>query len=322
MLDPPGASGLSEDPDAALHEKSCTSAFASKFPTVKVVGARPLLNRQREIKTVYEKALLRHSTEISARAQIEGMKVTQPGRWEYEVQAAIEHYSLQNGALHWGYPSIVASGPNATTLHYLSSTRQMKAGELLLVDAASSFQGITGDITRTYPVSGKFSSDERALYELVLEAQEAGMAAARPGASPDAVTNAARATFALGLPKLGLVDRTSTISVDQQVGLWFPHSPIHGIGVDVHDPLELLNPGAAFTIEPGLYIRPDALKPLQSQPGGPQLVEALKPAVARFANIGVRLEDSFLMTPTGPEMLSSAAPRRVEDLEKVVGTGR
>jgi Xaa-Pro aminopeptidase len=250
------------------------------------------------------------------------MKATRPGAWEYEVQAAIEHYSLEHGALHWGYPSIVASGPNATTLHYLSSTRQMKAGELLLVDAASSFQGLTGDITRTYPVSGRFSADERALYELVLQAQEAGLSSARPGASPDAITNAVRAAFAIGLPGLGLVDRSSSIPLEQQVALWFPHSPIHGIGVDVHDPLELLNPGAAFVIEPGLYIRTDALNPLRSQPGGPELIEALKPAVARFANMGIRIEDSFLMTPTGPEMLSSAAPRRVADIEKVVGTGR
>ena len=126
------------------------------------------LTTQRQIKTPYEQKVLRRSVEISAEAHIEGMKAARPGRWEYEVEAAIEYWYMKNGAMSWGYPSIVGAGPNATTLHYEKSTRQMKNGDLLLVDAAANFQGLTGDITRTYPVNGKFTREQRAIYELVL----------------------------------------------------------------------------------------------------------------------------------------------------------
>jgi Xaa-Pro aminopeptidase len=197
----------------------------------------------------------------------------------------------------------------------------MRDGDLLLVDAAGDFQGLTGDITRTYPVNGKFSPDQRAIYELVLRAQDAGLAAAKPGSTANDITRAVRAVFAEGLPKLGLID-PSAGDVERQVSLWFPHGPTHGIGVDVHDPLGKLDPGAAFVIEPGLYIRPDTLANLPDTPENRALARALGPAVERFKNIGVRIEDSFLMTPAGPERLSDRAPRQIADIERIVGTGR
>ncbi len=294
-----------------------------QHPQVSLFNATEILTRLRQIKTPYEQRVLRRSVEISAEAHIEGMKATRPGRWEYEVEAAIEYWYLKNGALSWGYPSIVGSGPNATTLHYLKSTRQMRSGDLLLVDAAANFQGLTGDITRTYPVSGQFSAEQRAIYELVLRAQDAGRAAARPGTRSQAITAAIRDVFASGLEQLGLVvPGSASLPVSAQVSLWFPHGPTHGIGIDVHDPLGPLDPGAAFVIEPGLYIRPDRLETIPRSPANLPVIEKLAHAVQKYRDIGVRIEDSFLMTPAGPESLSDKAPRTVRDIERVVGTGR
>jgi Xaa-Pro aminopeptidase len=297
-------------------------AIARRHPGLKVVSAADALLAQREIKTPYEQGILRRGVEISAEAHIEGMKATRPGRWEYEVEAAVEYWFHKNGELSPGYPSIVASGPNATTLHYERSTRQMLDGDLLLVDAAGNYQGLTGDITRTYPVNGHFTPAQRAIYELVLRAQTAGMAAATPGSTVDAVTLAVRRVLGAGLLQLGLVtDPRASTGESPQIDLWFPHGPMHGIGMDVHEPLGRLVPGVAFVIEPGLYIRSDTLDRLSHDPGAAALVEAIAPAVARYRDIGVRIEDSFLMTPDGPEMLSATAPHAIRDLEKLVGSG-
>ena len=281
-----------------------------------------VLTTQRQIKTPYEQSVLRRSVEISAEAHIEGMRAARPGRWEYEVESAIEATFMRNGALSWGYPSIVGSGPNATILHYLSSTRQMQDGDLLLVDAAGSFQGLTGDITRTYPVNGRFTADQRAIYDIVLRAQEAGIAAARPGGKVEDIVRAVRAVIGDGLQTLGFVTAASGAERDAEINLWFPHGPVHGIGMDVHDPLGPLDPGAAFVIEPGIYIRPDALDRYPKSSADPALVQRLTPLIERYRYIGVRVEDSFLMTPDGPAMLSGRAPRRIADIERIVGTAR
>jgi Xaa-Pro aminopeptidase len=277
----------------------------------------------RAIKTPYEQRVLRRSVEISAEAHIEGMRATKPNRWEYEVEAAIEFWFHRSGAESWGYPSIVGSGPNATTLHYLKSERQMRAGELLLVDAAASFQGLTGDITRTYPVSGKYTAAQRTLYDLVFRAQAAGIAAARPGVPPADVTRAVRQSIGAGLLHLGLVlDPAAATGASPEIDWWFPHGPIHGIGMDVHDALGALDVGAAFVIEPGVYVRPDVLERLRADPVTRAQAAALAQAAAPYLGMGVRLEDSFLMTAGGPEMLSAKAPRAVGAIEAVVGHGR
>lgn len=308
------------DADAAPH-LAWAREQQRRYTGVTVVSASDLLMAERQIKTPYEQAVLRKSLAISSDAHVEGMRATRPGRWEYEIEAVIEAWFKSHGATSWGYPSIVASGPNALTLHYLDSTRQMLRGDLLLVDAAGSYEGLTGDITRTYPVGGKFSAEQRTIYDLVLRAQDAGIAAARPGRPVDDVTKAVRATFADGLLALGLISSDGP-QPDAQVGLWFPHGPVHGIGLDVHEPVSMLDVGTAFVIEPGLYIRSDALDRLPATPENAALVARLAPAVARYRNIGVRIEDSFLMTPTGPVMLSARVPRRALDIEKLVGRGR
>ena len=322
-----GAPGAIPQAAAPGSPRAYAESMVQKYPGLTMANATPVVTTLRQVKTPYEQKLLRRSVEISAEAHIEGMKAAKPGRWEYEVEAAIEYWYLKNGAMSWGYPSIVGSGPNATTLHYEKSTRQMKDGDLLLVDAAANFQGLTGDITRTYPVNGKFTKEQREIYELVLAAQNAGIAAAQPGKPVADIPKAVRETFATGLLKLGLITDAS------QVGVWMPHGPTHGIGVDVHDPLgATLVAGNAFTIEPGLYFREDSLSNVSrtgppgraggggASPANP--MEAVRPVFERYKNIGVRIEDSFLMTETGVVNLSVKAPRAVADIEKIVGTGK
>jgi Xaa-Pro aminopeptidase len=155
-----------------------------RFFGFSVMDATPIVYQLRQIKTPYEQDVLRKSVAISSDAHRAGMKAAAPGKYEYEVEAAIEEVYLRNGAMSWGYPSIVGSGPNATILHYHKSNRKMEAGDLLLVDAAANYQGYTGDITRTYPVSGRFTRLHRDIYDIVLAAQDAGMRAARVGNSP------------------------------------------------------------------------------------------------------------------------------------------
>ncbi len=313
---------VSNEP-AANRQIAWATDVAARRPDTTVAAAAGVIERQRRVKTPYEQRVMRRASEISAEAHIEGMRATRPGGWEYEVEAAIEHWFLKSGAMSWAYPSIVGSGPNATTLHYIKSTRQMADGELLLVDAGANFQGLTADITRTWPVNGRFTADQRALYDIVLGALDAGAAAARPGGSIDDVNRAVREVVGRGLLRVGLVtDPQAATGRSAQIDLWFPHSPYHGIGMDVHESLGVLEPGVAFTIEPGIYVRPDTLERLAADPAQASFANAIRPAVERFRDMGIRIEDTFLMTPKGLESLSAKAPKAPDEIERLVGSGQ
>jgi Xaa-Pro aminopeptidase len=279
-----------------------------------VTDATPALWALRQVKTSYEQQVLRRSGGISSAAHLAGLRALQPGRYEYEIEAAIEKVYIESGAAGWSYPSIVGSGPNATILHYSISRRQAEAGELLLVDAAASYQGLTVDITRTWPVSGRFSEPQAELWRLVLAAQDAGREAAVPGNRTADVERAVEAVIRDGLFRLGLV----TDKDSEQFRTWYTHGICHWIGMDVHDvgdyrrPLE---PAMAFVIEPGLYVREAALEALEDTEENRAFREAVRPAVERYKGIGVRVEDSFLLTATGLESLSSSVPRTVEEIE-------
>ena len=184
-------------------------AFANRVRE-RLLGARiinlaPQLHGLRQVKTPYEQRLLAESVDISSEAHIAGMRAARPERFEREVESAIESIYLARGAMAPGYPSIVGSGPNATTLHYSASSRRMNEGDLLLVDAAANYKGQTGDITRTYPVSGRFTPQQREIYELVLAAQNSAMKAARIGGKTIDIERAAEAVVKEGLLKLGLI---------------------------------------------------------------------------------------------------------------------
>jgi Xaa-Pro aminopeptidase len=284
-----------------------------------VQDVSPIMADLRQIKTPYEQEVLRKSVAISSEAHRAGMKAAAPGKYEYEVEAAIEEVYLRSGAMSWGYPSIVGSGPNATILHYLKSTRRMEPGDLLLVDAAANYQGYTGDITRTYPVNGTFSRAQRDIYEIVLAAQEAGIKAAASGKPVAAIQSACDEVLRAGLVRLGLV----TDSTGQQFKIWSTHGVSHWIGMDVHDVggQRQLAPGMAFVIEPGIYIREAALESLQKTAENLAFIDKVRPMVEKYRNIGVRIEDSFLLTESGLERLSASVPRTIDEIERFMKVG-
>jgi Xaa-Pro aminopeptidase len=286
---------------------------------VSLSDATPIVEGLRQVKTAYEQKALRRSLEISSEAHMAGMREAGPGKFEYQVQAAIEQIYLKNGAMSWSYPSIVASGPNATTLHYEASLRKMEAGDLLLVDAAADYQGMSGDITRTYPVSGTFTDAQKDIYRIVQAAQDAGIKAATVGHRTRDIEVAVEDVVRAGLVKLGLV----TDATGDQFRIWYPHGICHWIGLDVHDVGDYSRPleaGMAFTIEPGIYIRDGALDRLPDTPENKAFQEKVRPVVKKYLNIGVRLEDSFLLTETGPENLSAHAPHALEEIEAFLKT--
>lgn len=287
----------------------------SKFPTIEQRNVWDVLAGLRRVKTPFEQEVLRHSVEISSEAQREGMRTARPGMFEYEVEAAVERIFLARGGFGWSYPSIVGSGPNATILHYERSRRRMEDGDLLLVDAAANYNHLTGDITRTYPVNGTFTQAQRELYELVLSAQQAAIDLATPERSLADLDHDVVRVLRAGLERLGLI----TDADGDQYRMWVTHSAVHYIGMDVHDVGDnddLLEPGVAFVVEPGLYIRPRVLEQLPQTEETRALVAAIRPAVNRYRDLGIRIEDSFLMGPNGPERLSASVPRTIEDIQQ------
>lgn len=249
------------------------------------------------------------------------MRTARPDRYEHEVEAAIEGVYLARGAMSPGYPSIVGSGPNATVLHYSASSRRIGEGDLLLVDAAANYKGLTGDITRTYPASGRFTPAQRDVYDLVLAAQEAGMKAARIGARTIDIERAAEAVIKQGLLRLKLI----TDADGPQFRTWYTHGICHWIGMDVHDVGDYRRPleaGMAFVIEPGLYIRAEALEQLPDTPENRAYREKVAPAVERYQGIGVRIEDSFLLTDTELVRLSAKVPRTIQEIDDFMRSRR
>ena len=291
-----------------------------RFIGVSMTDATALVEGLRQVKTPYEQRLLERSLEISAEAHKAGMKEAAPGKFEYQVEAAIERTYLANGAMTPAYPSIVGSGPNATTLHYSASNRRMDAGDLLLVDAGAAYQGMAGDITRTYPVSGTFTEAQKDIHRLVVAAQDAALKAAVPGNRTRAAERASEDVIRAGLLKLGLI----TEGTGDQFRIWYTHGICHWVGLDVHDAGDYkrpLEPGMVFTLEPGVYIRPAALDQLPDTPENRAFKEKVRPAVEKYKDIGVRVEDTFLLTPDGPKRLSAAAPRTVEEIEAFMTGG-
>jgi len=314
LEDPYAPPEFSLDPARVFAER-----IEARVPEIGHLNAWNLIADLRRVKTPFEQSVLRQSVAISSEAQREGMRVARPGAFEYEVEAAIERVFLGRGGLGWSYPSIVGSGPNATILHYDRSRRRMVDGDLLLVDAAASYQFMTGDITRTYPVNGTFTPAQRELYELVLAAQQAAADLARPDRSLSDLDAETVRVLRAGLERLGLI----TDARSDQHRLWVTHSSVHYIGMDVHDVGDndaALEEGVAFVIEPGLYIRPEVLDRLPPTEETRALVAAIRPAVERYRDLGVRVEDSFLMTASGPERLSATVPRTVEEVQRFMAT--
>ena len=295
-------------------EYSFANRVRERLIGARIMNLAPHVHALRQVKTAYEQRVLIESVDISSEAHLAGMRAARPDRFEREVESAIESVYLARGAMSPGYPSIVGSGPNSTTLHYSASSRRMNEGDLLLVDAAANYKGQTGDITRTYPVSGRFTPAQREIYELVLAAQNAAMKATRIGGKTVDIERASEAVIKEGLLKMGLItDATGT-----QFRTWYTHGICHWIGMDVHDvgdynrPLEA---GMAFVMEPGLYIREEALAQLPDTPENRAFRDKVGPAVKKYAGIGVRIEDSFLLTDKELIRLSAKVPRTTQEID-------
>lgn len=287
-------------------------------------NATPIFSDMRLRKSDLELRFLQHAIDITIEAQERAWLAAGTAKWEYEVDAQVAYtYKLRN-ADHWGYPSIVGCGPNATTLHYEESQGPVSQGHLLLMDIGAEYEHYTADVTRTFPVNGKFSPAQAEIYRIVYDAQEAGARTIRPGAYVSDVHRAATEVIKDGLLKLGLITDKNT----EQYRFWFMHGTSHWLGMNVHDVGNYgtkLEPGMVFTLEPGIYIRPDALDYL---PSGMKAEEwekfktAVRPAFERFKGIGVRIEDDMLVTKTGTRWLTEALPRELSAIEDFIARGR
>jgi len=309
-----------ERDENGMAEYSREAAFKAKLPTVeeaqvfKTVNARPIFDELRLIKSPYEMKLLQHAIDISIEAHMRAQAVAGRADWEYQVQAEVEYTFRRRNADYWGYPSIVGCGGNATTLHYVESQSPVKKGQLLLMDVGAEYDHYTADVTRTFPVDGKFTKEQAEIYQIVYDAQEAAAKAAKPGVLFTAVGQAAHEVIANGLLKLGLI----TAKDPQQVRFWYMHGLGHWIGMNVHDVggySTPLKPGMVFTNEPGIYIREDALSYLPDTPQNRDFIAKVKPAFEKYKNIGVRIEDDLLVTETGVDWLTKALPRSIADIE-------
>lgn len=297
-------------------------------PGLEVRAVDPQLSRIRAKKSGAELDLIRRAVYITALAHREAMKAVQPGMNEFEIRALVEYMFLRNGADGPAYSSIVGSGGNATTLHYRAADRFMKDGEVLLFDVAASYRGYAADVTRTIPVNGRFSPEQREIYEIVLAAQKAAEALFRQGVTWRELNEAANGVLTEGLTRLGLIDAPdATYDCGEnrtcpQYRLWYMHGLGHGVGMAVHDPdlsaFGGFEPGTAISIEPGIYVREDALDFLPDTPGNRAWLERMRPVHAKYRNIGVRIEDIFILDDTGVERVSAAAPRDVGEIEALM----
>jgi Xaa-Pro aminopeptidase len=286
-----------------------------------IQSASPIFTQMRVRKSPMELQLMQHAIDISIEAHQRAQAFASQAKWEYEVDAQVAYTFKLRNADNWGYPDIVGCGPNATTLHYEESQGPVKSGELMLMDVGAEYGHYSADVTRTFPVSGKFSKEQAEVYQIVYDAQEAGAKVIKPGATLSQVHNAATEVIKDGLLKLGLItDRTS----DWQYRIWFMHGTSHWLGMNVHDVGggSLFQPGMVFTNEPGIYIRPDALDNLPKTADYEKFVAAVRPAFEKYKGIGVRIEDDMLVTDDGVKWMTGALARSIPDIESFIAKAR
>ena len=267
------------------------------------------LNELRLFKSSAEIKAMRQAAEISAHAHIRAMQFTQPGKWEYQVESEIIHEFMKNDCRSPAYPSIVGGGENGCILHYIENNSKLKTNDLLLIDAGAEYDYYAGDITRTFPVNGKFTPAQKSLYSIVLKAQKAAIAAVQPGNHWNEPHEEAVRVLTEGLLEIGLLKgKRDKLIEDQAYRDFYMHRTGHWLGMDVHDvgdykvggEWRVLEPGMVLTVEPGLYIRD------------------LEHVPKKWHFIGIRIEDDVLVTKTGHEVLSAAAPKEIDDIEALM----
>jgi len=273
-----------------------------------------ILHPMRQVKSDAELAMMRQAVAISVEAHNHVRQLTQPGLYEYQIQAELEHIFRLRGALGPAYPSIVASGANSCILHYIENNRQMQEDDLLLIDAGCAYGYYNADITRTFPVGSKFTPEQQIIYELVLKAQLSAIAQIQPGNPYNSFHDTAVRVLVEGLMDLGLLaGDIEEIIKEEKYKPFYMHRTGHWLGLDVHDGgiykqgenWQVFQPNQVVTVEPGLYIGPDT-QPVEGQPAIEQ----------RWLGIGIRIEDDVLVTASGNEVLTADVPKSTAEMEK------
>jgi Xaa-Pro aminopeptidase len=279
-----------------------------------LASIEPIVHEMRLFKSAAELKLMRYAAQISAEAHVKAMQLCVAGKYEYQVEADIVHHFMQSGLRNVAYPSIVAGGKNACTLHYTENSDKLKNGDLLLIDAGAECDHYAADITRTFPVSGKFSEPQALLYQLVLDAQFAAIEQIRPNVPWNAAHDASVDVLTKGLVKLGLLKGTvSKLIKNEKYKQFYMHRIGHWLGMDVHDvgdykihqEWRLLQAGMVLTVEPGLYIPEDC-----------------KSVDKKWRGIGIRIEDDVLVTKNGYEILTHEVPKTITEIETLMAEAK
>ena len=274
------------------------------------ISSDHLLHEMRLLKSAHEIKLMKKAAKLSIDAHIKAMSCTNPGMFEYQVDALMKYHFMTNGAQLEAYPAIVGGGKNGCVLHYTNNNAVLNDGELLLIDAACEWEKYASDITRTFPINGVFSDAQRALYQVVLDAQYAAIEKVQPGHHWNAPHEAAVEVLTKGLVALGLLKgRVATLIKKEAYKPYYMHRTGHWLGMDVHDVGDYkvenewreLEAGMVLTIEPGLYISPNASE-----------------VDEKWRGIGIRIEDDVLVTKTGHEVLTDRAPKEINDIEALM----
>ncbi len=284
-----------------------------KHSPTEIIELDHCLNELRLFKSSPEIKAMRHAAEISAQAHIRAMQFTQSGKWEYQVEAELIHEFMKHDCRSSAYPSIVGGGENGCILHYIENNHRLKNKDLLLIDAGAEYQYYAADITRTFPVSGKFTASQKILYNIVLDAQKAAIAEVKPGNHWNQPHEAAVRVLTEGLLEIGLLKgKLETLIEEEHYRDFYMHRTGHWLGMDVHDvgdykvggEWRVLEPGMVLTVEPGLYIR------------DPENI------AKKWHFTGIRIEDDVLVTKSGHDVLSKAAPKEVDEIEALMAAAK
>lgn len=278
-----------KEPEGELRKLFLKKAYSR----VTTYSLKEYMEKLREIKTQEELVLMRKAIDITCEALNEVMKAVEPGMKEFDAEAIIEYFFKSKGAEDAGYPSIVGGGDNSCILHYTSNRKKLISKDMVVCDVGAEYHGYTADVTRTYPVNGVFSADQKAIYNIVLEAQTAGIEKCKPGEEFRAPHKAATEVIQKRLTELGIIKQP------KEVTEYFFHGTSHYLGLDVHDmgTHGKLQPNSVITVEPGIYISPGS------------------PCDEKWWGIGIRIEDDVLITETGSEVLSDCVPKTVNEIE-------
>jgi len=279
-------------------------------PPQTIVDPATIIHEMRVLKSAEELEIMQTAADIAAEAHCEAMKTVRAGMQEYEVEALIEQVFRRRGAAGPAYTSIIGGGPNATVLHYINNDGQLRDGELLLIDAGAEYKGYASDITRTFPINGRYTKPQREIYDLVLKAQMSCVEMVRPGVTHDQLKQHSIEVLTEGMLELGLLEgKTEELIKDKKYEKFYMHGLGHMLGIDVHDvgryyfgtESRSLEPGVVMTVEPGIYIAPDS-------DGVPD----------QYRGIGVRIEDDVLCTSNGPRVLTTKVPKHAEEIEALM----